>query len=238
MRTYRAALAVTGLLGWAFFGCGNLRGAESAPPAPPEPVSATITGNLMYAPGDPKAGDTVVIARLTSSATYARKTEGDWITTWFLTKWDVLATERGKWAEKSLVFVFSDRMPTPQSGIMIKRMPIPFEVGRVFAFTLKSDGKPPAIVAMERRSILAPYAKPVPWSGKFGTPEGEAELNRVVKAVSAFCAERSISTTGGMQIVEETPDAYVIEQYPGAGKDAKTHFYKVDRKTYKVELVP
>jgi hypothetical protein len=107
----------------------------------------------------------------------------------------------------------------------------------VFAFSLKTADKPASIVGQERRSFLAPYGRLTPPTIQYGGPN-KAEYDRVMKAVQDFQAQQKLPTQGGIQPVEETPDVYIIESTLGDGPEQKAWAFKVEKKTYKVELLP
>jgi len=236
MRTAAKAMAVLTVLV-----CGCTRqGDAGPPPAPPKPVNTTIGCETAYGYGenDMSGGDTVVIARCRGADEYAKTLrDKNWEDHWYLVTYDVLAVERGTWAEKELRFVFLDSWPTRESGIMLDKGPFPFAPGCVSAFSLKTVGGPGRIVAMERRSLLAPYGS-LTAARLTTTPEGNAEYGRIINAVQAFQEKEKIPVEGVKTVDEDRPEAYVVLHRTGWGTDAKVWVYLVEKKTYAVSLAP
>jgi hypothetical protein len=228
-------------------GCSSLW-AGSVMPLPPNapaasgsaaaamPVEVVLGMASVYVPGDPAAGDTVVIARAKGFAVAAKELPGKGeAQRTLLATWEVLKVERGTWEGKEIVFTMSNIWAPPPANA--RMMAPPYAVGRVFAFTLKTSEKPARIVAQERRSFLAPYAKLVLPSIYFSSPN-KVEYDRVMKAVQDFQAQQKLPTQGGIQPVEETAGAYVVESTMGDGPGQKEWAFKIEKKTYKVELLP
>ena len=217
-------------------GCDEPAGGP--PPAPPKPVNTTIEVNTAYSKGDMAAGDTVVIARCRGADEYAKRPRGrNWEDHWYLVTYDVLAVERGTWAEKELRFVFLDFWPTRESGIMLDKGPFPFAPACVSAFLLKTVGGPARIVAMERRSLLAPYGRKAA-ALLATTVESKAEYGRIINAVQAFREKEKIPAQGILAVDEDRPEAYVVLHRTGWGTDAKFWVYLVEKKTYAVSRAP
>jgi hypothetical protein len=212
------------------------------PAAPESPAAGSANAVLgmasVYEPGDATAGDTVVIARAKSFAAAANEPAGKGAgPRRFLATWEVLKVERGTWEPKEIAFTMADLWARPPANARGGRlMAPPYAVGRVLAFTLKTSDKPATIVAQERRSFLAPYGKLVPPTIQYGSPD-KVEYDRVMKAVQDFQAQQKLPTEGGIQPVEETLDAYVVESTMGEGAAQKAWAFKIEKKTYKVELL-
>jgi len=234
MRTRAMAVSVLAVL---IFGCESVDG---PPPAPPKPVNATIEEKTAYGYGenDTSTGDTVLVARCRGADEYAKTLrDKNWEDHWYLVTYDVLAVERGTWADQELKFVFMDSWPTRESGIMLDKAPFPFAPGCVSVFSLKTGGEPARIVAVERRSLLAPYGG-LTAALLTRTAEGNAEYGRIMKAVAAFGDQEKIPAEGVKTVDEERPEAYVVLHRTGWGTDAKFWVYLVEKKTYAVSLVP
>jgi hypothetical protein len=231
---------LTGVLSLAIIAlaCGIVGAAASGTPAAGA-VGVEFGIGSVYEPGDLAAGDTVVIARVKGFAADLKEMAVKGAAPRpLLATWEVLKVERGKWEAKEFTFAMENIWsPPPPNARGSRRMAPPYAVGRVFAFSMKTADKTASIVGQERRSFLAPYGRLTASTIQYGGPN-KAEYERIMQAVQDFQARQKLPTQGGIQPVEETPDAYVIESVMGDGPDQKEWAFKVEKKTYKVELLP
>lgn len=220
-------------------GCGSFgREWPSTPPAPPKPPQACNA--IWPKPGQVDHGDTVVIVRCRGADEYAQTSAGkDWNYHWHLVSMDVLAVERGEWTEKELIFVYPDAWPTPESGIMADRDAFPFAKGHVFALTLETGAKPATVVALERRSYVAPHGPPKYIELKPGKIESESDYGRIMRAVADFENAHNVSA---QKAVTDTPedagDAWIVHRRDGWGSSAGSWLYRVNKTTFTVQAIP
>jgi hypothetical protein len=213
-----------------------------AAPTPPKPVNAAINPQdfMWRGPDRMNLGDTVVIARCRGADEYAvTPARKNWLNHWYIVTLDVLAVERGTWADKEVSMVYLDVWPTPESGIMVDKPVFPFITGQVLALALKTSEKPAMLVASEQRSYVAPYGPMKYYPLKSGKVEPESEYGRILKAVADFEAAHNIPA---QRAVTEGPDdvgdAWIIHRRDGWGTAAKSWLYRVDKKTFAVQAIP
>jgi hypothetical protein len=178
-------------------------------------------------------GDAVVIARSRGAAIYATNSAGkDWVCNWYLVSLDVISVERGTWKDKDVTFVYPDEWPTRESGIMIDKEVFPFAKGRIFALTVKTNTMPATVVALERRSYVAPH-------GPLKLPSREADYGRIFKAVADFENSNHVSIQkSAASALEDIGDAWVVHRWDGWGTGGGSWLYRVDKKTFIVQPLP
>jgi hypothetical protein len=185
-------------------------------------------------------GDAVVVTRCRGADEYAKTSAGkDWICHWYLVSMDVLSVERGSWIEKDVTFVYPDKCPTPESGIMLKGVVFPFAKGRIFALKLTTSSKPATVVAFERRSYVAPHGPLKYIQLKPGMIEPESEYGRIMRAVAEFETTHNVSA---QKAVTETPedagDSWIVHRRDGWGASAGSWLYRVNKTTFTVQATP
>ena len=150
-----------------------------APPVPP-PHNATFGEGVSIngvhpegtsAPGwwDPQrqpTGNTRLRARYISSDKFGERRRGDWIESWEIVRFDVLAVERGTWTDPTLSFIVSSSWPTPESGIMVMMPAWPFRKGAEYLFEIET--RPHAAVIVDILIPVAPSTQPT--SARSSTP--------------------------------------------------------------------
>ena len=123
----------------------------TGPPVPPPPVNAAFAESVaIHDVGDQghrgPLGDTRLTVRCRSYDKFAERTRGDWITTWYVVRCDVISVDRGKWPDAELSFTLSARLPTLESGIMLQVVWL-YPPGKVWVFELDTRRHPAVIVA-------------------------------------------------------------------------------------------
>jgi hypothetical protein len=223
-------LSLCAFLAAAVVGCDQNRiGGPSTPAAPTPPTPCNAIWSM---PGRMESGDAVVIARSRGADIYATNSAGkDWICNWYVVALDVVAVERGTWNEKDVTFVYPDEWPTRESGIMIDKDIFPFAKDFIFALTLKTNALPATVVALERRSYVAPY-------GPLKLPSREADYGRILKAVKDFEISSHVATPkSAASALEDIGDAWVVHSW-GWGRGAGSWLYRVDKTTFTVQAMP
>jgi hypothetical protein len=173
--------------------------------------------------------DTRIIAQCRQIKQYDKKTKGNWSTYWYLIDWKVIKVESGKWSDPNLTYVIADNWPTPESGIMVNKMPWPYRQGRIFCFGLDTSRKLPLIVHQEECSSIAPY-------GLIQKPkELKEEISkRIFVLVNNFLRNQKSDLTGS-RIAEELDKFFVVECF---GPDGSAKAVTVDKDSYKVSWIP
>ncbi|MGD8452010.1 MAG: hypothetical protein PVJ57_09355 [Phycisphaerae bacterium] len=126
---------------------------SSGPPRPPGPlpkVNVVLADELPYE-GSVAAGDTRVVALCRSCDAFWKKTRGDWEYTWRVARYDVVAVEQGSWPDPTLSFIYWERCPTPESGIMLSQPPALYWKGVTLAFELDTTQTPAVVVGQALR---------------------------------------------------------------------------------------
>jgi hypothetical protein len=199
----------------------------ATPPTPPTPC------NAIWSPqGGVENGDAVVIARSRGAAIYATNSAGkDWVCNWYLVSLDVIAVERGTWKEKDVTFVYPDTWPTRESGIMIDKDMFPFAKDFIFAVTLKTTAVPAIVLALERRSYVAPY-------GSKKLPSRDADYGKILKPVEDFEISNHVANPKSVASdLEDIGDAWVVHRW-GWGIAGGSWLYRVDKKTFVLQPLP
>ena len=132
---------------------GGMGGA--APDAAQKPDAGNASG---AEPGPDAVGDTRVVARCCGCENFWQKTRGNWEYTWMVVRFDVEAVERGTWPDATLSFICWDSWPTPESGIMVDKLPWPYCKDARFAFDLDTSQKPPLVV--KQKTLFDPRHSP------------------------------------------------------------------------------
>jgi len=213
---------------------------KSDPPDPPADAPAVncVVTDVGPRHTEPfKEAGAVVVARCTAVNQYATVRRGNWDFFWSLVACDVIRVERGRWPHPRVVFCCYDPWPTPESGIMVNKMPFPYAEGRVLAIALDPDAEPPRVLDQQWRSRLPPHGEPTYMDAQGDS--GERLHDRVWAAVRDF-AERDgwPRVTGGSHF-EVTDDAYVAEVVvrPPDG-ESERRAVAVDKETFAVREVP
>jgi len=217
----------------------NLEPSAATPPPvrPTPPITCNAIWPMPYQTGH---GDTVVVTRCRGADEYAKTSAGkDWNYHWYLVSTDVLSVERGAWIEKNVTFVYPDPWPTPESGIMLNKVDLPFAKGRIFALTLITSAKPATVMAYERRSYVAPHGPLRYIHAKPGMVEPASDLGRIMRAVAEFETTHDISV---QKAVTETPedagDSWIVHRRDGWSASAGSWLYRVNKTTFTVQATP
>lgn len=204
-------------------------------PEPPQNVNAYLPKNVPVIGAGIEVcdkADTLVLAQCTQSKEYATIVEGNWVNSWCVTAWKVLQVERGKWPQETISFIFCDKWPTPQPGIMVRKAPIPYYTGAIQAFcidtadakttivaTRPNPGGPTyvlsadrkcMIVATQPRSRIPPHG-PIQWpTYDVRDPNSRDLFGRIVDAAKVFVHQQR-GATGTANVSEQYGDLYVVE---------------------------
>jgi hypothetical protein len=183
-------------------------------PQPPKPVNARLKDDSPYSlllGRQPKGeADVGLLARCRKIQEYAKTVKGDWQDHWYLAKWDVMEMMQGQWESPTLTFIFADRWPTPESGIKLKKAPLPYWEAQIFAFWLDSSAKVPLIVRQQQRSRVPPHEALKRPTLDYRKPDAKSLYEQVVNAAAKFVRGEG-GTRGGFQLVEEYEDFFVVE---------------------------
>lgn len=218
---------ISGILAGVIFsvltGCGT--------PRPPQKVNARLPNDSPFFTKRQSTiqGNVVILARCTRMEEYAKTVKGNWEHHWYFTEWDVIEVIHGRWHSPHLTFIFVDRWPTPESGIKLKKAPLPYWEGRIFAFWLDSSVKLPLIVRQQHRSRIPPYEALKRPTLDYRKPDDKSVYEQVVNAAAKFVRSEG-GTRGGFQLVEEHDDFFVVEHRSFPRSLAVT----VDKDTYEV----
>jgi hypothetical protein len=154
MARHFAGIVPVLLTGLLLAGCGDPM-FPFGDPTPPTAVNAVLPKDLpIY---NEKAVETsgpsiaVVVATVRAQDEFAKRTQGNWETHWYVVTLDVVAVERGRWDPKELRFVVKDHWPTPESGILLGKQVWPYRKGVRLAFTLDTSAVPATILGHQER---------------------------------------------------------------------------------------
>lgn len=182
-------------------------------PAPPHRVNAYLPDNVPVAAislDNAKEADVLVLAQCARSEEYATLLEGKWVNSWYVTQWKVIRVERGKWPQQSITFAFLDKWLAPQMGVAaVNKAPVPYYVGAVRAFCIKSGGRP-TIVASQSRSRIPPYGPVTRPLYDANNPEAPAFYERIYSAAKAFIWNER-HKMGPVHVTEQYGRLYVVE---------------------------
>ena len=142
----RTASLALGLIFLAPLACRT-----TGPPVPPPPVNAAFAESIaIHDVGGQghsgPSGDTRLTVRCRSYDKFAERKRGDWITTWYVVRCDVLSVDRGTWPHAELSFTCGVSWPTPESGIMVQAEWL-YPPGKIWVFELDTRRHPALIVA-------------------------------------------------------------------------------------------
>jgi hypothetical protein len=226
------------LVGWIVFDpliALLLAGCAIHPPFPKE-VNAVAEGiphsKSLWDPGSQvqrKANPDIIglLVYTDSVSEFARTRSGKWITYWYLCKFKIMTPVAGDLDENEIAFVCKDAWPTPESGLMIDKVPFPYFKGKIFLFAIKNKNKPYQVLYQEKRSFLAPHG-PMNYSGW-----RSINHEQIFNAIHLYNKSRKAKPSGG-RIVEAT-DQYWIA---AVGPYAAPELLMVDRKNMTVKPLP
>jgi hypothetical protein len=140
----------TASLGLLLILLGPLACRSTGPPVPPPPVNAVFGESIAtHDVGDQghrgPLGDTRLTVRCRSYDKFAERKRGDWITTWYVVRCDVVSVDCGTWPDAELSFTCGAKVPTPESGIMLDIVWL-YPPGKVWVFELDTRSQPARIV--------------------------------------------------------------------------------------------
>lgn len=223
-----ATFIVSVCVGLGVAGCGA--------PAPPQRVNAVLPDNLPAYRGsqeDCDKADAVVLAQCTQRQEYAKRVSGNWERHWYVSTWQVVRVERGRWPDGSVDFIFYERWPTPESGIVLdlRAGPPVYYRGALMAFCIDTSRRRPTVVAQEERSRIPPHAKLRQPPRDFRREENDVH-RQIIAAVDRFF-ENDPRKLGMRQVVEEYDGFYVVEISNAVESEVVT----VEKGSYKVRPV-
>jgi hypothetical protein len=198
------SVIVLPILAMMALGCGA--------PQPPQKVNAYLPANVPLVGAGTEAcatADAIVLGKCAQCREYATIVQGDWVNSWYVAQWRVLRVEQGQWPDRTISFVFVDKWPAPDSGIMVKKAPMPYHVGAVRAFCLDMKGQP-TIVADQSRSRIPPYAPVTRPTYNVSDPQIVTFYERIANTAKAF-VRRERSVTGPADVTEQYGRLYVVE---------------------------
>jgi hypothetical protein len=205
-----------------------LAGCETKPPAPK--FNACLSSPYdFYSIKSALKPDTYIVVQCRRIQQYDLQTKGDCNAYWYLTDWKVINVEKGKWSDPNLTFVIADNCPSPQSGIMLKKMIWPYTKGCIFCFGLDTSQKNPLIVCQESRSRIAPD---FPIQGPKAMNNDTCE--KVFKKVNNFTRKEKTGLVN-LQITEEFDTFFIVS---GICPDGSEKFVLVDKDSYLVNWIP
>jgi hypothetical protein len=213
-----------------FAGCGT--------PRPPHAVNARLPNNSPFLTKQQSAteADIGILAQCKQIKKYAKTVKGDWETHWYFTEWKVIKVTQGEWQSPNVFFIFEDKWPTPESGIVLgKALPRYWE-GKIFHFWLDTSRKIPLIVSPQECSRIPPHNPLKRPSLKYQKPEDKKVYDRVISAAAEFFRNQKDYTIqmGGFSLIEEYEDFFVVEHHSFPHSLAVT----IDKDTYEVRWVP
>ncbi|MFO8012828.1 MAG: hypothetical protein R6X20_05915 [Phycisphaerae bacterium] len=186
-----------------------------------------------------REAEAVVVARCTNVLQYATVRRGHYDFLWYLVTFDAIRTERGMWPHDRVVFCCYDTWPTPESGIMVKKAPFPFDEGRVVALALDPRAVPPRVTGQAWRSRVPPHGKPQPLAFDLQSEEGRRFYQRLDTAIRTFAEQEGWPKATGGSHFEVTDEAYVAEVILRRPDGEPAHrAVAVDKETFAVREVP
>lgn len=210
--------------------------AGCAMPVPPLAVNAVLPRNATVLTADPDvcaAADALVVAQCTRVEQYHSAVKGNWVRSWYLAQWHVLRIERGAWPQETVNFVFHDRGPTPESGIVLGAAPRVYYGGAVMAFCIDTSKSPPVIVAQQPRSRVPSHGTLRRPRYDPRDPQSAAIFQKVLNVARAYL-RRTSSGAGALTVTEEYDAFFVVEVKRSDGSVA----LQVDKGSYRVTRIP
>ncbi len=211
---FRQGVFLTGFCALILAGCG--------PGSPPQKVNARLAEDVpVYTvyPDEPKKADVELIARCVGLKEYGKTTKGDWVRHWYQAVFEVIEVAAGKWKDPNVVFIFYDRWPTLESGIMLGKAPFPFSKGWVFVLWLDTSEpkRQPLVVAHERRSVISPHRKIRMRVWGFKDAEDKQLYDQVTDAAARFIEREGGKFVGSVVVAEEHNSFFVVENHSAFG---------------------
>ncbi|MCW1923300.1 hypothetical protein OKA05_12110 [Luteolibacter arcticus] len=105
--------------------------------AEPVKTNAQLPEDQIIFPQPETAEGVKITASLKSDTVVSEVIQGNWIRTEHLLTYEVTKADAG-FPHKELTFVCRDQNPTPESGIMVKKVPWPFQKGSM-TFSVSRD---------------------------------------------------------------------------------------------------
>ncbi len=210
----------------------------SGAPKPPGPVTAELPEHSPFFRMDDRPCDVSLLAQCVSIDLYAQTKRGDWITNWYLTRWHILEVREGAWEYEDLAFVFRDSWPTPESGILLQKLPVLYIPGRIFLFGLGINDRL-VVRRQEPRSYLPPYGR-ITTIDRLEAPHTWETLSRnLQRAVDRHPRAKVGETTlppVHWSLWEQTESAYIIEVWTDSAWTDRRVFL-IDKASFEVQAL-
>lgn len=208
---------------------------------PPVPVNAFLEGNIPSSyPYSEEKADVELLVYIKEIDQYSTEIKGDWMTYRYLVKCDVIEITVGQWADKELRFVCYDRWPTPESGIMLGKLPFSYSVEDVFNFKLQyqPESSLPRIIRQEQRNPVPPHESLHRPKIDSSDPEQMEYISTILNAARAFFEEQSESNIDGTRIVHEADDYYVVVNLRHKDSVGVSRYVVINKETLEAESPP
>ncbi len=212
----------------------TLVAAGCATPGPPREVSAVLPKHTPLSGEDLDAcrtADTLVVVQCRLAEQYDSTVQSGWVRNWYLSEWQVIRVERGRWPDETISFVFRDSWPTSESGFVLRTAPPVYYEGAVMAFCIDTSRSKPTIVAQQTRSRAPSYGSLKRPRYDPRDPESVRTIERVLEAARRFLGQQG---GGSLMVTEEYDDFFVVELKRPEGSLA----LRVEKDSYRVTRIP
>ena len=144
-----------GVLTIVLVGCRNsattIPTFPTTPPSPAPQVNAILPDNKILYNTENLGGDIIIEIRISSNQEFASRQNGDWIQHWYLATADVLKVEKGNFPQNEIRFIYQDIWPTPESLIMIDKVPCPYLQGNILEIGLRMHSAKPFEIVNQKQ---------------------------------------------------------------------------------------
>ncbi len=208
---------------------------------PPVPVNAFLKDNTpFFYPYSEEKADVELLVYIKDILQYSTEIKGDWKTFRYLIKCDVIEIVVGQWADKELRFVYYDRWPTIESGIMLGKLPFSYSVEDVFNFKLQNqpESSLPRIIRHEQRNPVPPHESLRRPNIDNSDPEQMEHMSTILNAARAFFEEQSESNIDGTRIVHEADDYYVVVNLRHKESVGVSRYVVINKETLEAKSPP
>jgi len=183
-----------------------ITGCANSPPQPPEQLHAVFSRKPRTSLSIQEPYDTIIMASVDSNEEYAKKRKGDWITTWYLCKLNVLQVLAGEIPESTLNVRNAAAFPTPESGILLSIDPGPLQPGNLVAFWLDTRVKPYTIVFCQTRTPREEWCN-IP-------AHANLQITRAIETRLRYCPSylEYLGQTDTSHVVSDGPRTFSVDK--------------------------
>ena len=159
--------------------------------------------------------DALIMVSVESISEYSSSRWGNWVTTWYVCTATVSRVLKGDLEQGVIKIAYSQKLPTPESGIVLDLALPTYRQGAILALGLRMAKRPFEVVFDQERVSRQRYGKPTDW----------LSLDENVNLRITQAAEHFLGFRPSTLILEgQTDEAYIISDY--------SRMISVDKKTF------